>query len=136
MLDFTKLWDKTYLLGPNPIELQRSDQMFFVVSLAFILVSLLAKIFSYQSEAGSPKRFLLSRFFHVFLTSGALILLWFGSRFENIPMLSAHITVLLLLVIWLVWLIFIAKYFFKEYRVKQKQWEEEKVKRKYLARAS
>ena len=135
-MDFTKLWNKTYLLGPNPLELQRSDQSFFIVSLAFILIGLLTKIVSYQSDVGSPKKLLLSRFFHVFLTSGTLILLWFGSRFENIPMLSTHIVVLLLFVIWIVWLIFIAKYFFKEYRVKQRLWEEEKVKRKYLARAS
>ena len=135
-MDFTKLWDKTYLLGPNPLELQRSDKIFFVIALVFVLIGLATKIVSFWADKDSPKRFLLSRLFHLFLTSGVLILFWFSFRFENIPMLSTRVVVLSLFIIWFVWLIFTYKYFFKEYRVKQRLWEEEQVKNKYLPHAS
>lgn len=132
MFDVTKLWDKRYLFGPNPIDLTRSDHIFFWISLVFVVAAILSKIIASTQQNGSPKKFLMNRFFRAFLTMGILILLWTGARFENIPWLSTHILLLFLFLIWLVWLFFIAKYFLKDYRGQQENWESEQVKQKYL----
>lgn len=132
MLDFTKLWDKTYLFGPNPIELSRSDWGFFWLAVGFVLFSLIAKVLAIKSESESPDKLLRNRFFHLFLTVGILLLLWSGMRFENIPWLSTRLLALLLLFLWLLWLAFIARYLFSSFRVQKKAWEAELLKRKYL----
>lgn len=132
MLDFTKLWDKTYLLGPNPVELSRSDLIFFWAALAFTALGIAAKVFAWRAEIASPQKYFMNRLYHLFLTMGVLVLLWAGLRFENIPWLSTHIVILGLILIWFVWLVFIAKYFFREFPRQKKIWDEERIKRKYL----
>lgn len=132
MFDFTKLWDKQYLFGPNPLELSRSDNIFFWIALVFIVAGIAAKILAVKSQAGSPKIFLFSRFTHLFFTMGLLTLLWVGARFENIPWISIHFLVLVILLLWLIWLLLIGKYFVKDFRNRQKVWEDEELKRKYL----
>lgn len=131
-MDFTKLWDKTYLLGPNPLDLSRSDLIFFWVTLAFIVAGIISKIMAVRAETGSPSKFLFRRLFHLFATMGILILLWIGFRFENIPWLSTHVVVLFLFLIWFIWTGFIAKYFVTKFRGEERIWKEEAIKRKYL----
>lgn len=132
MLDFSKLWDKVYLLGPNPLELSRSDRIFFWIAAVFVVLAVLAKIGVLRQPKDSPRRLLFSRFFHKFATIGILVLVWFTLRFENIPWLSTHIVVVFLVLVWLTWLMFIARYFFSRFRKAQKLWEDEALKRRYL----
>jgi Ca2+/Na+ antiporter len=133
-MDFTKLWDKTYLFGPNPLDISRSDRIFFLVAIVFVVCGIISKVLAARQPSRSPRQHLLNRLYHLFLTSGFLVLLWVGARFENIPWIAAHVVVLLLFLIWLAWLLFIAKYFFKEYHIHQKLWKEEELKQKYLAK--
>lgn len=133
-MDFTKLWDKKYLLGPNPLELSRSDLLFFWVSLIFLAAALVLKLLVVKKEKGNPCYYLFGRLFHLFLTIGLLVLLWVGARFENIVWLSTHIVVISLFLIGLVWLGFIGKYFIKDFSKQKRFWEEEKLKQKYLAK--
>lgn len=132
MLDFTKLLDKDYLFGPNPPDLTRSDWIFFWAGAVFALAGIIAKFFAIRAEKPSPKAMLYRRFFHLFSTVGVLVLLWVGARFENIPWLSIHAVVLGIFLVWLFWLIFIAKYSLGNFRHQQKIWEEAAIKRKYL----
>jgi hypothetical protein len=133
MLDLTKLWDITYLFGPNPIELSRSDKIFFVLGVLLILVSIGFKFAAVRQAGGSPKKFLQNRVFHWGLTMGILVLVWTAMRFENIPWLSVRFLALILFIVSAVWLFYILRYFLKQYRDQQKSWEEELVKKKYLA---
>lgn len=133
MLDFTKFWDKIYLFGPNPPDLSRSDLVFFWIAVGLVVVAVAAKILVLRQAKESPRIYLLGRCFHLFLTIGLLVLLWVGARFENIPWLSVRIVVLLLFLGGLTWFGFVAVYFFREYRTRQKLWEEELIKRKYLS---
>lgn len=133
-MDFTKLWNPRYLLGPNPLDLSRSDYIFFWIAVGFVVVGIIAKLLVLREEYGSPRRILLGRLYHLFATMGVLVLIWVGFRFENIPWLSTHFLALLLLLICLVWLGFIAKYFFMEFLRQQKIWADELLKRKYLPR--
>lgn len=131
-MDFTKLWDKRYLLGPNPLDLSRSDLIFLWMAIGFLVLSVAAKVTVLKQDKDSPRRFLASRLFHLLATMGILMLVWAGSRFENIPWLSTHVVVLSLLLIALVWFGFIAKYFLGDFKRQLKLWREEVLKRKYL----
>lgn len=132
MLDFTKLWDKAYLFGPNPFSFSRSDFIFFGLAIALVAAAAVFKILVLRADKDSPRRFLLLRYFHLTATAGILTLLWAGARFENIPWLSTHFLVLLMFLGWLFWLGFILKYYFRQYRHVLRAWQEEKIKRKYL----
>jgi len=135
MFDLTKLWDSVYLFGTVPVDLTRSDTLFFWKGVILVIAAAAVKVFTMmRDESRSPRRYLLNRFFHLFLTTGLLVLLWAGFRFESIPLLSTRIVVLGLFLIALVWFGFIAWFYFREYRIRQKLWEDEAVKRKYLAK--
>lgn len=135
MPDFTKLWDKTYIFGPNPQDLTRSDYIFFWGAAAAVVASIVLKVFVLRKSRDNPLRFGLNRLFHLFLTMGILVSLWAGLRYENIPWLSAHFVVLLLAIIGLIWAGYIVKYFLREFPYQKKVWEEQKVKEKYLRRS-
>ncbi|OGF02899.1 MAG: hypothetical protein A3J07_01475 [Candidatus Doudnabacteria bacterium RIFCSPLOWO2_02_FULL_49_13] len=135
MPDFTKLWDSVYLFGPVPTDFTRSDVIFFWTAVIFVALAAAAKVFTVTRDLRqSPRRHLLNRFFHLLLTTGLLVLLWAGFRFETIPLLSTRIIALGLFVVGLVWFGFIAKFFFGDFRIRQKLWEDEAIKRKYLER--
>lgn len=131
--DFTKLWDKTYLFGA-PAVLVRSDKIFFGIAVGMVVLAIVAKIVVWHSESGRPKKFFMNRIFHLLFTIGLLLLMWYGARVEQIPWISAHFTALVVLVIFLVWLGFIARYYWRDYRNLERIWAEEKIKQKYLAR--
>ena len=133
-MNISKLWDVKYLFGPNPLDLSRSDILFFWSAAGMVVAALIFKIFSVRSEAGSPARFLFNKFYHLFLTAGLLVFLWVGARFENIPWLGTHVVVLGLGLIFLVWLVFILFYLLGKYPKQIRAWRDEKTKQKYLSR--
>lgn len=132
MFDFTKLWDKRYLLGPNPLELARSDHIFLGLAIALVALGVGAKIMVWRADAGSPKKYLLGRLFHLFFTIGIGLGIWYGARIERIPWIYTHFTALFLLLIGAAWFVFIARYYVRVYRLAQRAWEDEKLKNKYL----
>lgn len=134
MLDFTKLWNTIYLFGLPAGGLSRSDYIFFGISVFFILLSAACKFWAVKAGKVSPGNFLYSRYYHLFLTMGLLLLLWAGARFESIPWLSTHFLGLILLVISAIWFIFILKYHIREHGSREKVWQEEEVRKKYLSR--
>lgn len=134
MLDFTKLWDKQYLFGPNPLSLSRSDYIFFGLALIFLVAAIFFKLLVLRKASSDPKRYLFSRFFHSFLTTSLFVFVWVGARFENIPWLSTHFLVLTLFLIWFVWMGFIVKYLLKDYRKQKQLWDEETLKQKYFVK--
>ncbi len=134
MLDVTKLWDKTYLFSPSFTSFTRSEHIFFWTAVVFLVLGVAAKIVVWYTEAGRPKKVLFGRFFHLFLTSGLLLMLWYGARVEQVPWISAHISALLVFVVFFVWLVFIVSFFWRKYRKLEESWSEQKIKQKYLAR--
>src|SRR3989344_2776741 len=132
MFDFTKLWDKAYLFGPNPLDLSRSDIIFFWCAIGFIVMSIVSKFLAFRHRAASPHHFLFNRFFHLFLTMGILVAIWAGARRENIPWIGTHFLALVLFLIWVIWLGFILKYFLGRFRHDRNIWKDEQIKRKYL----
>ena len=128
MLDLTKLWDTTYLFATNTQGLSRSDLIFMWIGVAFVVLSIIVKGVSVKQPKDSPKKVLLARLYHLFLTIGLLIALWFGLRFESIPWLSAHVVVLALFVVAALWLLAIARHYRRWYRGAQANWQDEQLK--------
>lgn len=133
-MDFTKLWDYRYLFGPNPIALARSDYIFLYAAAVSVAAAVVLKILVLRKEHADPVRFFFNRLFHLCLTTGVLSLLWAGFRYENIPWLSTHFVVLLIIFIGLIWAGYIVKYALKEFPQQRKAWGDEKIKNKYLSR--
>ena len=132
MIDLTKFWDQAYLFAALPPSLSRSDIIFFWMSVVFIALGLVAQFFALRSPIGSPRKVLCSRLFNMFFWIGLLVLLWFGARFENIPLISRHIVVLGFLIIGLAWFGLIFRFYFRSYRSVQKRWVQEQIKLKYI----
>lgn len=124
----------TYLFSTRTPGLVRSDLVFMWVGAVFVIASIIIKGFVVKQLAGSPKKILLNRCYHLFLTIGLLVMLWFGFRYENIPWLSAHVAVLGLFLMAGLWFVFIARFYFRNYKTAQKSWADEQLKKKYLAR--
>jgi len=53
---------------------------------------------------------------------------------ERIPWVHTHFTALILILIGAIWLVFIARYYWRKHRGLQAAFQEEKIKRKYLSR--
>jgi len=134
MLDFTKLWDKIYLFGPGFGIMSRSDRIIFWIGAVFVVLGVAAKIGAWYMEPGRPRKILLSRLFHLFLTAGLSLLVWYGARDQLIPWISTHFTALLVLAIHFVWAVFIGRYAWRDHRRQDRAWIEDKIKQKYLAR--
>lgn len=132
MIDITKLWDKRYLFGPNPLELTRSDHIFLGLAIACAVLGIAAKIVVWRAQTGSPKQHLLGRLFHLWFTMGIGLAVWYGARIERIPWIYTHFTALLLLSVGAAWFVFIVRYYVRVYRSAQKFWEDEQLKNKYL----
>lgn len=132
MFDFTKLWDKIYLLGPNPLAMSRSDWAFLYFACGGLLLGALAKTLAYKSPPGSPQKNLWNRFFHLFATTGVLMIFWAAMRFENIPWLGTHILVLGIILTGAVWFGFIARYYLTGFKKQKQAWDQDQIKRKYL----
>ena len=66
------------------------------------------------------------------LTIGLLEAFWFGLRYEGAQWFGTRATAAAFVVIGLIWLGFIIKYYFSMHRVKKRAWEKEQIKLKYL----
>src|SRR3989344_2040515 len=131
MFDFTKFWNKIYLFGPNPLILSRSDYIFLGIAIVSVAFAFIAKIIVWRAERNSPRKILFSRLFHLFLTTGILLGLWYGARVQRIPWIYTHFSALLVLAVGLVWFVFIARFYWKQYRGLQQTWKDDKIKLKY-----
>ena len=132
MPDFTKIWDKVYLIGPNPTDLARSDTVFLWLSLVFIVAAIALGLLAYWEELGNPKKVLLARLWHLLLTTGLLGLVWAGARYENVRLVSTHLAIFIVFLIGFIWFATIAKYFFTRFRKERQIWQEQALKQKYL----
>lgn len=111
--------------------LQHSDYVFGFVCSGVVVLGIFL---------GLSKRFidhkvqikLLGKFSSLFLTMGLVGLLWFLLRYENTPIFGLRYWAGIIILIALVWLIFILKYWIFNFRSEVREYEHEQIKRRYI----
>lgn len=106
MIDFSKLGDIWYWLGPGPGDLSQPFLTFFTVFFCFfVFLKILLRFMGRQYVSGLHKaqRRVLYKIENLLLTMGLLGLLWTFFRFELVPYFSARYWLVLWLVGFVVW---------------------------------
>ncbi|HVY67995.1 MAG TPA: hypothetical protein VHA30_03840, partial [Patescibacteria group bacterium] len=109
----------------------KSDKVFFVIGLAFVVLAAILKVAAVLSPT-PVDGMVRNRLFRLLLTVGLCEVAWFGARYENVSFFGSHFLALLILLIGLVWFGFIAKYFIKGYASEKSGYTKEQMKLKYL----
>jgi len=122
-----------YLFQVDRISLHLSDWILLGIGVGLVAVAIIIKLFALFVQHPVRKR-LLNRLFKVFLSTGLVEALWFAFRYQNANVLGAHFTAILILLVGLLCLFPIVKYYLRKYRSEREQWDKEQLKLKYLAR--
>lgn len=130
-IDFHKLFSTEYLVTIDPSRLHPTDKGLLVLGVALSVIGLVARVAGRWS-AHPHGRQQLRRVSAWALTIGLLELLWFGLRYERALYLGSHLAAFLVLLAGLIWLVFLLKYRFGQYRRDVIQWQKDQVKQKYL----
>ncbi|HLC45039.1 MAG: hypothetical protein A2722_02130 [Candidatus Doudnabacteria bacterium RIFCSPHIGHO2_01_FULL_50_11] len=113
--------------------LTRADQALFIAFVTLLLLAVSFRIF----QSVEKRKVVLARFFSrcfngllIFALIGGL---WSGIRYLVVPILGSHFVALLILAGLALWLFFVLKYALFRLASEQKAWEQDQVKKKYLA---
>jgi hypothetical protein len=126
-----KLFDSNLWFSQPPIILSHTDQYlgyFFTICVVLGIIIRIAK----QFAANRVKAKLLNKFFYFFLTTGVSGLIWYGLRYENVPIFSLRYWALFVLLLALIWLLLIVKYLVFKFRSEMHDYERDIVKNKYI----
>jgi hypothetical protein len=130
-INFKELISSKWLFGIDRVLLHRFDRAMFITGLVLVIAGITIKVGSMFVKNPFLKK-IMNRFFALGLSIGALELLWYALRFENTRVLGTHFVALLIALAGLIWFIFIAKYFFFQYKRDNEQYKKELLKQKYL----
>lgn len=125
---FTKTWmfDTAQFVG-----ISRTDKLFFVLSVALLVISILMALWM-RSKKNSLKKNLLKRWRALFATIGVLGLIWSFLRYEYIVGMSSHFVVIMIYLIGLIWALAIFRYYRGKYKKQLADYEKEQQLKKYL----
>ncbi len=101
MLNFHKLYSFDYLFTVNRISLTRSDKIFFVLAMGFVLLAIVLKIAAHYAPSQVDKKY-RDKFYGLFLTAGLLEMFWFAMRYQDIRFFGSHFLALIILLIGLI----------------------------------
>jgi hypothetical protein len=131
MIDIHKLLSADYLINIDLAALHRSDKAFLVVGGALTIAGIIFRLTSMSSHHPYARR-IWRRLSLWALTIGLLEVLWFALRYERAVYLGSHLVALLILLVGLVWLVPLLKYWLGQYRHDVSQWQKDQVKQKYI----
>ncbi len=132
-IDFQKIFSKTYLIDIDPTLIHRSDKALLIAGAVLVMLGIIFRLTSMMSPHPHARN-LWRRLSTWGLTIGLVEALWFGFRYEHAQYLGSHLMAFLILLIGVIWLVPILKYWAKQYGSDVKQWEKDQVKQKYLQR--
>lgn len=75
---------------------------------------------------------LLARIRNLLITTGLLGLFWAGLRYENTPLFSRRVVVLVVALVGAIWLVFILKYLVKKFAADKKEYDFNMQNSRYL----
>lgn len=128
-----KYFTTDFLFNINSVIPQRSDKTLLVIGAAAVALAVVMKLAAVYAPTPTDKKF-RNKLFSLFMTVGLWEVLWFLFRYQNIRFFGSHFVALLGLLIGFIWLVFIAKDIFRNYKTERQDWEKEQVKMKYLPR--
>jgi hypothetical protein len=131
-MNFLKhIFSYDFLIYINRVQLERVDKVFALGSAVIVALALVIRIVI-SMQRGHIRVQLLQRFWRLFLTMGLLGLVWFGARYELVSGFGSHLAFLLLVVIGLIWLGYIVRYWLTTYKRECVAWEHKQQKDRYL----
>ncbi len=130
-INFKEIFSSKWLFGIDRVLLHRFDRAIFVTGLVLVIVGIAIKVGSMFVKNPFLKK-IMNRLFALGLVIVVLELLWYALRFENTRVLGTHFVALLIALVGLIWFVFIAKYFFFQYRRDNEQYQKELLKQKYI----
>jgi hypothetical protein len=132
-IDWHKIFSRSYLIDIDPSVLHRSDKALLIAGAVLVMLGIIFRLTSIMSPHMHAKN-LWRRLSAWGLTIGLLEVLWFGFRYQNAQYLGSHLLAFIVLLIGLIWLTKILKYWARQYGRDVAQWQKDQVKQKYLAR--
>ena len=75
---------------------------------------------------------LINKFSNSFLWMGIIGLIWFAMRYENAPIFAYRLWAATVIAIWLIWLAFIFKYWFTDFRSEKKDYDRLQLNSRYI----
>jgi len=112
--------------------LSSPDRLLFYVFVGLSIIGIVAAIIR-KFLRNKIEAKLASRFFHLFLTTGLLGIIWFAFRYENTQVLGLRYWAALIILAGLVWLGFILKFLVFNFFQELREYRHEAVKNKYIA---
>jgi len=131
MIDFRKLVSSDYLINIDPTALHRSDKAFLIIGAALTIAGIIFRLTSMSSHH-PPARRMWRRLSLWALTIGLVEVLWFILRYQQAMYLGSHLVAFLILLIGIIWLVPLLKYWLGQYRHDVGQWQKDQVKQKYI----
>lgn len=130
-MNIKSFFTQEYLFNINRVMLQRTDKVFLALGILLFVLAIVFKL-AERMAPNSVDKYFRNRLYRVFLTIGLSEMVWFAARYENVSFFGSHFVALLIGLIGLVWLVFVAKDFIKNYKTRLLEWEKQQQKLKYL----
>jgi Ca2+/Na+ antiporter len=130
-MNLRKFFTYDYLFKIDTITFPRSDKLYLLLGGVLIGLAIILRVAAAVSASPVDRKYLI-RLFKMLLAIGIFEALWFGARYQNVMFFGTHIVAWFIFLVGLVWFVFIAVSFYKNYSREKEIWEKQQVKLKYL----
>ncbi len=123
---------RDYLFAPSFHGLTGfSDGFYTGVTLGLLIVGI-SLVFKVKRTKNALRRELLLKWRRFCFTIGILGAIWVFLRYEGIPMIGVHWVIWAIGLIAIIWALYIARFYKREYLPKIAEIEKEEMKKKYM----
>ena len=128
---WNKISDYYFWFSQSATILSPEDKILLYIPVTLLALAIVFRILASTSK-NEVTRKLWKKYWHLALAISLGGISWFGVRFENTPIFGQRYWAGINLIIGIIWLMFILKFTFFDYREQKKEFERELMKSKYL----
>jgi hypothetical protein len=126
------MWtDKLFWFNQPGLLLNNYDHYFFWLFAGSTVLGVILKLLSRFTRHPVWSR-LWDKFGGVGLSMGISGLIWFGIRYENVPIFADRYWAGLVVLILLIWLVFVFKYMITRFRTEKIEYDRQQVNSRYI----
>lgn len=130
-MNYKNFLKSDFWFSVDPVRIHLSDKIFFIVGAAFVVLSIILKIF--LNKIKNPfDREITRKFVSVTFVTGLLEVLWFGVRYENAAFLGVKAVATAIALAWIIRILYLLKIVVFKRKAATEAWEKDVVKQKYL----